>query len=173
MKSMCSVFILVIFFSLAGFGNAADAGPKTAPIATAVLELMQHQDKNVSLGAMLISTDIYDNADLEKYVRSSLKAADPAWEAAIKWYVLSRYTLSDEDTKNFIAAIPQDKDNFSRLISFESSVTRHPGSKILTSLLGLARNSGNPELQSLAVDKLDRVRSVADGWVADSIRPQY
>ena len=155
-------------------GSAHGGSPSgSSPVADILLEQMKAKDRTISLGFMLLSTEAHDNRKLEAYVRSTLDERDPAWVTAIKLYTISQYTFSDEDAAHFIASIPQDKAGFDSLICFESSITRHPGSKILAYLLEIARNAAKPELQTLAVDKLDRIQPLADGWVGDFIRPAY
>ena len=174
MKQFFSISIFVFFLLLPLENlNAKEISSNSTPLVGSLLELMQSNDQEVSLGFMLLSVDMYDNAKLEKYIRENLNKNDPSWVTAIKMYTISQYTLSDEDSEGFITSIPHDKENFTKMITFESKITRHPGSKMLTCLLTLARNDAKPELQTMAIDKLDRIRPLADGWVGDFIRPTY
>jgi hypothetical protein len=144
------------------FGGRTEA----SPIAKSMLELCKSQDIDVSLGAMLLSVDIYDNEELEKYIRSKLDDADEKWVTCIKLYTISKYTLEEDDAKMFIDSFPADYENFWKLIDFECSVTRYPGSNILSHLIYYAGNE-KLSVHKMALQKATAAIKLADGWVAD------
>lgn len=173
MKKLPLAFALASVFIFGVPAYAASTTPEPSPIVKKLLEHMRSGDQKLSLGAMLISVDVNDYRYLEPYVRGSLKDNDEPWIKAVRLYTISKYTLDDDDAMRFIQSVPEDKENFWKLIEFESGVTRHPGSKILDHLLYYARLYQKRELCSAAVDKLDKIQPVADGWVGEYIRPRY
>jgi hypothetical protein len=140
---------------------------KAAPIVENLLVLMKSSNQQVSLGAMLLSGDVYDSWRLDPYVRGSLNDKNEAWVHAVKTYTLSRYTLSDEDAVIFLNAMLLDQENFNKLIDFECSVMRHPGSRILGYLMDLSRRTNAPDVAEKAKSVIQKIYPLTDGWVAD------
>ena len=117
---------------------------------------------------MLISIDINDYRELEKYVRSTIKQDDEKWITCIKLFVISRYTFDDDDAIYFIKSIPDDIENFQKLIEFESSILRHPGSHILSHLIYYTdKRLKRQKLKEMAYNKIKNILPLADGWVAE------
>jgi hypothetical protein len=156
----------ILFFLLLAIPACSQPEP-AAPIVENLLALMKSGDRQVSLGAMLLSGDVYDSWRLEPYVRGSLSDKDEAWVRAVKAYTLSRYTLSVEDAAAFLDAMLLDQENFNQLIDFECSVMRHPGSGILGYLMDLSRRTNAPELAEKAESVIRKIHPLTDGWVAD------
>lgn len=169
-KNLCGLicFCSLVFFVLPAFGEEFPL-PSTNPIVNRLALFIIGEDQELSLGAMLISVDINNTEKLEWSVREGLREDDPSWVKAIKTYTLSCYTNFESDTAAFIRSIPEDKENFQKLIEFECTVTRCPTSKILNRLMSYAQRDTGQPLQKLAMEKLKAIRLVADGWVADSI----
>jgi hypothetical protein len=168
-KPFCLALILCGVLAVALQVKPALGGQATvSPIAKSMLELCQSQDINTSLGAMLLSVDIYDNEELEKYIRSKIADSDEKWITCIKLYTISRYTLEEEDARRFIDSFPDDVENFWKLIDFECSVTRYPGSNILSHLIYYTRNHRS-SIHKMALQKAHTALKLADGWVADFI----
>jgi hypothetical protein len=169
MRKTLKIFYLSLFLLL----TALPACPQpeqdapAAPIVESLLALMRSDDPQIGLGAMLLSGDVHDSWRLEPYVRDSLSDKDEPWVRAVKAYVLSRYTLSDEDAAAFLDAMLLDLENFNKLIDFESSVMRSPGSGILGFLMDLARRRNAPDMAEKAGSVIRKIYPLTDGWVAD------
>jgi hypothetical protein len=165
-RKILKIFYLGLCFLLLAV-PAYPQPEKAAPIVESLLALMKSDDQQVSLGAMLLSGDVHDSWRLEPYVRGSLSDKDEAWVRAVKAYTLSRYTLSDEDAAVFLNAMLLDQENFNKLIDFECSVMRHPGSGILGYLMDLSRRANAPGLAEKAGSVIRKIYPLTDGWVAD------
>ncbi|MDR2574572.1 MAG: hypothetical protein LBC94_09595 [Desulfovibrio sp.] len=170
-------FIITILFNIlsVGFQKTQAYGSQiagTMPIAKSVLELYKNEDKNISLGAMLLSVDIFDYQELEKYLRNNVNENDEKWIKCIKLYTISKYTFDEYDSKLFIESFPDDKENFWKLINFECTVTRCPGSNIISHLINYVKTKNAPDIQYSASYKLNKVLENADGWVGDFVESQ-
>jgi hypothetical protein len=162
-----AILIISICLSIIPTTSVADTALKQHEIVEKFIELFRNEDLNISLGAMLISIDINDYKNLEKYVRNTINENDEKWIRCIKLFVISRYTFEDIDAINFIKSIPDDKENFQKLIEFESSVLRHPGSHILSHLIYYAKKIKRPAMSKVANKKIKRILPLSDGWVGD------
>ena len=164
------------FSAREAFAEKTAAGYEDTPMAKLMLELYKNENKNISLGAMLLSVELYSTYNLEKFLRTSVDKNDIRWINCIKLYVISKFTFDDDDIKAFIESFPDDRENFWALIKFESSVTRHPHSKILSHLISYTKTDAsiynNPELKNLALNKIHKIIPLADGWVSESIESQ-
>lgn len=166
-KLLSAVVMALCLFALPV--HATSQNVKSSPIVEHLLELMQNEDQAMSLGAMLLSTPVNDYWRLEPFVRQSIKQSDPQWVKTIKAFTLYRYTFDSSDATLFIESLPDDQLNFNKLIEFEGSVIRQPGSQILNELKVLSKNRHNKALQEQALLKLETLRLIADGWVAESL----
>jgi hypothetical protein len=176
------VIPIFLFWLFIGFSAEETFAEKTAarfedtPMAKLMLELYKNKNKDISLGAMLLSVELYSTHNLEKFLRMSIDKNDTKWINCIKLYVISKFTFDDDDVKAFIEAFPDDRKNFWTLINFESNVTRHPHSKMISHLISYAKIDTsvykNAELKNLAVSKVHKIIPLADGWVSESIESQ-
>ena len=148
---------------------------KEPPITALFLELYKSNDKNISLGSMLLSIEMSNTISLEKFLRASVNNKNTQVERCIKLYTISKFASDYSDMKNFIASFPDDKDNFVALISFECSVTRCPHSNMLKYLIDFVNmdyeviNNTDIELKKMARKKIDKIIPLSDGWVSESI----
>lgn len=159
------ISIWCLFIPITSIAGTVQAQHK---IVEKFIELFRNDDIDISFGAMLISIDINNYKELEKYIRSTLKENDEKWATCIKLFVISRYTFEDDDAIYFIKSIPDDKENFEKLITFESSVLRHPGSHILSHLIYYTdKELQKPSINEIANKKIRNILPLADGWVGE------
>jgi hypothetical protein len=166
---LCCLFLVGLLAPASAYtaGHTGTA-QKQHIIVEKFIELFNHEDVNISLGAMLVSIDIKDYMNLEKYIRNIIKEDDEKWITCVKLFVISRYTFEDNDAINFIKSIPDDRKNFQKLIEFESSILRHPGSHILSHLIYYTDNKlKKPIIREIANTKIKNILPLSDGWVGD------
>jgi hypothetical protein len=140
-----------------------------SPIAKTIFELYNHSDNNIRLGAMLLCSELKYYSDIENYLRVLLSDRDERWIRCIKSFALSRYTYKIEDIKQFIEFFPDDKENFEKLLDFESNVIRLPYSPTISHLVDFAKYRHKNELQDIALTKINKIRKISDGWVGEFI----
>jgi hypothetical protein len=170
------IVILLVFLGslLMPMPSAANMERSKHKLVEIFIELFKNEDQAVSLGAMLVSIDINDYHELEKYVRSTIKEKDEKWIRCIKLFVISRYTWEDVDAVYFIESIPEDAESFRKLIDFESSVLRHPCSHILSHLMDYADKRikrPHARIHEMAKKKIIKIEPLSDGWVGECLEP--
>lgn len=173
-KTLLYLSVFFIFFSFISTKQALGA-VEDPPMVKLFLELYKSKDKNISLGSMLLSINMYNSKNLENFLKASIKDEDSPAEKCIKLYTLSKLTADYSDMKNFIESFPDNSENFWELINFECKVTRCPHSSMLRELIDFANmdyeviNEKDIELQNIANKKLKQIIPLADGWVSESI----
>lgn len=165
---MCFCFFII-------FAEKAIGAVEDPPMAKLFLELYKSQDKNISYGAMLLSVEMYHTPNLEKFLRASINDSDTPMEKCIKLYTLSKFTHEYSDMKAFIESFPDTEEDFWALIHFECTVTPCPHSKMLKYLISFINmdyaviNEKDIALKNLAKKKMEKIHSLSDGWVSESI----
>lgn len=155
-----------IFWISVCLGGESDRKGLEAP--SLILKMCQSSQLETSLSGMMLSVDLLERAEIIEYISRLPDDSDKKWTNAVKRYSLARLTLDNQDALRFIRSIPEDEAELQKMIEFESKLFRHPPSKILVFLVELAETGrGDSQIQDIAREKVKKVHSVADGWVAD------
>ena len=138
-------------------------------LSESMLRLFKDPDRRVSLGAMLIAYPVSDNDKMIEYARSSLKKNGPALERAVKSYYLARATYEPANILNFIAAFPEDPQDYVALLAFDASLTNTVSGMMIQYLLSLTECVERKEIREAARAKAGRLREThyQSGWAAE------
>lgn len=168
MKKQHSLLIfLLLFVSLFFAGKVQNVNAQT--LSEAVLELYKNSNKEVSLGAMLISQRLYDDELLAGYIHKQRNDADPLWIKTIQNYALNHFSQRESSLMmRFISEFPVTKQELNLLTEFEANTFTTVQSKPLEYLIELASDR-DLAIKNAAKEKLITIKGLADGWVANQL----
>lgn len=135
-------------------------------LADALLELYADPNPEISAGAMLLTSCVYDNEPLLTYIKKHPRETDPPYARIIRVFLLAKWDHHNKNAQlEFIRQFPATQDALGELIGFEEKVCAAVKSPVIKWLFHLAY-SQDTEVRRKAREKIHQARPFADGWVS-------
>lgn len=156
-------FVNILLYIILVYSFSMSEEIKSSPISAAFLRLYSDNDKEISLGSMLLSAHAgFEDCDiLIDYIKNNRYKKEDIIERTIKNYAYSflQYGTDKKANEKFIKEFPNNKNDLNALLEFEGKIKSPPFSYLLEGLLIFAKN-GNKE----ALIKINELHKLVNGW---------
>lgn len=163
---ICFILFCQIFFVCTAF--AANSDSKNAPITNAFLALYADPEAEVRLGAMLVSAHagFHEWGLLVNYIKKHRYSAESPVERTFKNYAVAllQGCMNEDDNLKFVMEFPNNKDDLTKLFTFESKFKAPPTSYLLEQLLIFAYSGGTEPYNLQAKKTIKHLQKVIGDW---------